>query len=204
MSDVERLVARALLNSGALLFGEFRLASGGVSHVYVDLRRVLGSPRHFKAITSLLAGEVAKLTLEGDLVVAGVATGGIPWATAVAMTLGLPLAYVRPPKGHGTERSVEGADVKGKTVALVDDVATSGGSLLSSASALKSMGASSVTAIVVVDREQGATEALAGVGVRLRGLASLRSVLQEAFSEGVITKEQLDAIVKELWGTRPS
>lgn len=202
MSEVERLVTRALLDSGAVLFGEFRLASGRVSHVYVDLRRVLGFPRHFRAIVSLMSGEVAKMVQGDDAVVAGVATGGIPWATAVAVVLGLPLAYVRPPKGHGTERSVEGADVSGREVVLIDDVATSGGSLLSSVGALRAMGASSITALVIVDREQGAAQALSAAGVPLRGIVSLRSVLEEAHRQGVITKEQLDSLSYELWGSK--
>ena len=202
MSEVERLVTRILLESGAVLFGEFRLASGRVSHVYVDLRRVLGFPRHFRTIVSLMSGEVAKLVKEDDAVVAGVATGGIPWATAVAVALGLPLAYVRPPKGHGTERSVEGADVSGKEVVLIDDVATSGGSLLSSVEALRSMGASTITAFVIVDREQGAAQALAAAGVSLRGIVTLRSILEEAHRQGVITEAQLEALSKELWGTK--
>ncbi len=200
MPGREELVTRALLESGALLLGEFRLASGAVSHVYVDLRRVLSSPRHFRLLASLLAGEVAEVAAAHEFTVAGVATGGIPWATAVALELGVPLAYVRPPKGHGTGRSVEGANVRGADVVLVDDVATTGGSLLESARSLLSEGAASVRAVVIVDREQGASRALGAVGVPLRSVVSLRSVLNEAFREGAITKERLDVITRELWG----
>ncbi|MGC9210059.1 MAG: orotate phosphoribosyltransferase [Acidilobus sp.] len=203
MPGPEQIVLKALRDTGALLFGEFRLSSGAVSHVYVDMRRVLGSPPHFRELSALLAREVLDIGVPDDAVVAGVATGGIPWATAVAMILGYPLAYVRQPKGHGTERVVEGADVSNRNVVIIDDVATTGGSLAASAKALRSLGASSVKAVVIVDREQGASAALAQVGVELRSVVTLRRLLEEALSWGLITREQLSSISRELWGSQP-
>ncbi|MGC9072000.1 MAG: orotate phosphoribosyltransferase [Acidilobus sp.] len=200
MPGPEIVVLRALTETGALLFGEFKLASGAVSHVYVDMRRVLGYPHHFRSLTSMLSREALEAGAGEGFVVAGVATGGIPWATGVALTLGLPLAYVRQPKGHGTERTLEGAEVSGRRVILIDDVATTGGSLVISARALLSSGASSVKALVIVDREQGASKALAEVGVELMRIATLRAILREAIRSGLLSKEQFLDISRELWG----
>lgn len=195
-------ITRALLSAGALLFGTFRLASGAESHVYVDMRRVLGSPREFRLLLSMLSSKAVELGCPGDdCVVAGVATGGIPWATGLSILLGTPMAYVRQPKEHGTGRAVEGGDVAGRRVLLVDDVATTGGSLVSSARALRDSGAASVEALVIVDREQGASEALKGVRVSLHRLVSLKDVLREAVSMGAVDRGLADSAFRELWGT---
>jgi len=194
------IVARSLIESGALLFGEFRLASGAISHVYVDLRRVLGSPRHFRTLSTLLTSEVIRAGIDDNTVVVGVATGGIAWATAISLSLGLPLAYVRPPKGHGTEKVVEGAEVSRRRAIVIDDVATTGGSLASSVNSLLSLGASQVTAVVLVDREQGASEALAKLGVQLRRVTTLREVLVEAVRLGAVSESKANRISEELWG----
>lgn len=167
-------VAEALLRAGCLMRGEFRLSSGGVSTVYVDVRRLYSYPVELRVV----AEELARLMglLEFDLV-AGVESGGIPLATLAAWLLGKPMVYVRKkPKSHGTMAWIEGVARRGATALVVDDVATTGSSIARAAGLLREVGVAVLGAVVVVDREEGASERLAGEGIKLYSLTTLSEI----------------------------
>lgn len=175
---MSREVARALLRAGCLLQGEFKLSSGSVSRFYVDVRRVYSHPSEAKLIANALAEAARKLCCD---VVAGVESGGIPLATMVAFILDKPLVYVRKkPKEHGTQKMIEGdPDVRGVAV-VVDDVATTGSSILRAVNALREAGFTVRDALVVVDRGEGAAQSLERTGVELHALLTLKELLEEA------------------------
>ncbi len=172
-SPGERL-SRLLASRGAVLRGDFVLASGRRSSVYIDARLLLGDPAAFSEALDLLAG----VAPPGEYSVLGVATAGIPWAAGLALRQGRPLGYVRVErKGHGRDRLVEGSPPRGPVV-LVDDVATTGGSLAAAAEAARREGYEPIAALVLVDRGEGARERLSGMGVELRSVATLREILE--------------------------
>jgi len=174
-------VARLLVESGAVLFGDFVLSSGKRSKYYVDMRRCLSKPPVYEAVVDELARLASKLEFE---VVAGVATGGLPWAAMLSLKLRAPLVYVRTEKKeHGTMGVVEGF-LKPSTVAVVvDDVATTGSSIERAVLALRELGAVVRDAVVIVDREEGAKERLAQVGVSLHSLVRASQLLKFAGAE---------------------
>jgi len=177
--SVERLAGLILAESGAVKRGRFLLSSGRETDVYIDARSVLGKPRVFKALLSLLYSVFHQYIPDGGVV--GVATGGIPWATGLALIAGVPAGYVRPrAKEHGLGKRIEGLDPPGE-VAVVDDVATTGESLLASVKTLRNAGFEVYTAIVLVDREAGVRERLGKENVLLLSLTRLsviRSILE--------------------------
>ncbi len=188
------LLARLLARCGALLVGEFKLSSGAVSPVYIDARRLLGDPEARAAVSSMLAAHAAEIMDEVD-VVAGMATAGIPWATLLASMYGKPLAYVRSrSKQHGLGRLLEGAECRGKRVLLVDDVATTGGSLLRGVAAVRGEGGVVDYALVIVDRGQGAAERLSEEGVRLLALATLKDILASMLEAGLLSEKQFRSL----------
>ena len=176
-------LARGLAEIGAVKRGRFVLSSGRESSVYVDLRIVPAHPALYRLALSLLHAEAYPFTSRGAGLL-GVATGGVPWAAGLAVLSGAPMGYVRPErKGHGRGRLVEYGLPAGSRVVLVDDVATTGGSLLRAAEAVEREGYTVEAALVLVDRGEGARERLREAGVELRsvlGLAELMEALEEA------------------------
>lgn len=158
----------ALTRLGCIRHGSFTLRSGATSNIYVDCRRIIGSPALLGQLASRLVPHV------GDALVAGVPTAGVPLGTAVSLLSGRPLVYPRKAaKSHGTGQQVEGIFAAGDRVVLIDDVATSGISLLEAAAVLRGAGLVVERALVLIDRESGATAALAADGITLSALYTL-------------------------------
>jgi orotate phosphoribosyltransferase len=161
--------------------GEFRLSGGGVSTVYIDARRVTLSARGAAAIARLL---LPRMRARSVRAAGGLSIGADPIAAAVAVESlrdGEPLdAFLvrKEPKPHGTRRLIEGPDLPaGTRVAVVDDVLTTGGSLLRAIEAVRGAGWSLVAAFVVVDRQEGGREEVERTGVPLDALFTVAEIL---------------------------
>ncbi|QYZ80279.1 orotate phosphoribosyltransferase [Methanofollis formosanus] len=164
-------VAALLKAHGAVQFGDFVLASGAKSSYYLDIKSAITDPILLRAIGEAFAGQ---FTFD---VVAGVAVGAVPLAVATSFASGKPYAIIRKEeKSHGKSGLIIG-DVEGKTVLLVEDVTTSGGSALFGVRALREAGAKVVAVAVVVDRESGASETFAGEGVALVPLTTVSEIM---------------------------
>lgn len=161
--------------------GEVTLASGKKSDFYVDGRLVTLSPEG-----SLLLGRaiLEVVRQRGVTALGGPATGACPMVSAagvLAAQEGVPLKlfYVRAePKGHGLQKSIEGpALTKDDRVLIVDDVMTSGGSIIKAVERLRQeVGCEVAGALTIVDREAGGREALAAAGVELTSLLTRTDV----------------------------
>lgn len=169
-------VKEALIRAGCLLHGTFKLSSGKTSNVYVDVRRLYSHPVELKVVVAELTELIKQLNCD---YVAGVESGGIPLATLCSYTLGKPLVYVRKkPKEHGTQKMIEGhIESEGAVAVVVDDVATTGSSILKAVTVLREAGFEVRDALVVIDREEGAESALKNNGVALHALLKLRELV---------------------------
>lgn len=173
-NDTPRAHLAQLVRELAVVRGEVTLASGLTSDFYVDMRR---ATLHHAAAP--LIGHVMLDMLEeagfgaGEIdAVGGLTMGADPVATAIlhaAASRGLDVdAFVvrKEAKGHGMRRRVEGPDVAGRRVVVLEDTSTTGGSPLTAIEALREAGAEVAAVAVVVDRDTGAREAIeAGAGV---------------------------------------
>lgn len=168
-------VADILKRIGAVQIGEFILSSGRMSRVYVDLRKLPSYPQAFKEVTQAMARVASRLNFD---FICGIAVGGLPLATAVAYEMEKRLIYVRKEKKeHGTGKIIEGDFEPGAKVLVLDDVATTGASILHAVKVLRSVGLVVEESLVVVDRLEGAREALYEAGVRLYALVTLKDLL---------------------------
>ena len=168
----------ALLVEHALLEGDFVLRSGRRSSWYLDKYRFETDPQLLSAIGTRLCEAVREV--EPDAIrLAGPALGAVALAASASMASGLPFIIVRgETKEYGTANRIEGPFEAGELVCLVEDVVTTGGALAEAVSALRDEGLVVRNAVCVVDREEGGSDALARLGVRLRRLFRANDLLE--------------------------
>ncbi|HII17504.1 TPA: orotate phosphoribosyltransferase [Candidatus Woesearchaeota archaeon] len=193
---MNKAVMKALVDVNAVKFGIFKLASGRISPIYIDLRILPSYPKEFGSIMDAFGKLVSGLDVD---VVAGAETAGIPLATAIAIKTGLPMVYVRRrPKGYGTGSMIEGVLEQGKKVVLIDDIITNGGSKFRFIDGLKEAGGQVKDVAVVLDRNQGGSEMLEAEGISLHALVSLKDLLAYMHGEGVVDQERYDQVMSYL------
>jgi orotate phosphoribosyltransferase len=174
-------LARQLVDCGAFKRGSFTLASGKKSDVYVDVKVGLTRPDILALIASAMAPHV-----DSDKI-AGVELAGVPIAAAVSLAVDKPYLMVRKQeKTHGTNKRIEGVLTRGETVTLVEDVTTTGGSVISAIEAIEAEGGRVLTVIAVVDRGEGAEEALFERGVELVAILDLAMLRRTADELGAM------------------
>jgi orotate phosphoribosyltransferase len=168
----------ALLVEHALLEGDFVLRSGRRSSWYLDKYRFETDPQLLSALGTRLSEAVREV--EPDAIrLAGPALGAVALAASASMASGLPFIIVRgETKEYGTANRIEGPFEAGELVCLVEDVVTTGGALAEAVSALRDEGLVVRNAVCVVDREEGGSDALARLGVRLRRLFRAGDLLE--------------------------
>ena len=164
-----------LEESGALMFGRFTLKSGKISEYYLDSKKLTLDPRGALFVASQL---VRKLDDEGIRYVGGVAYGGIPIVSHVALFSGLregepihAFYHRKDSKEHGTAAEAEGQlPGPGNPVAVLEDVVTTGGSLLDTISHAEERGWNVTHALTLVDRDEGGREAIEAAGYQFWAL----------------------------------
>jgi orotate phosphoribosyltransferase len=173
MTTAARARLAGLVRELAVMHGRVTLSSGTQADYYVDLRR---ATLHHQA-APLIGRLVRELTADWAYqAVGGLTLGADPVATAVLHAPGPPLdAFVvrKAVKEHGMQRLIEGPDVAGRAVLVVEDTSTTGGSVLTAVAALREAGAEVVGVATVVDRDTGAREAVESAGLPYRAVLGL-------------------------------
>lgn len=165
-------LARSIVER-ALLRGQFVLRSGTTSSTYWDKYRFESDP----GLLRVIADELVRLLPASFDKLAGLELGGIPLATAVALTTGRPQLFVRKQaKTYGTANLVEGGFVPGEVAVVVEDVVTSGGQVVDSVEQLRALGLVVQNAICVIDREQGGRQRLAQIGCSLAAAFTISEI----------------------------
>ena len=185
-----------LFENKIIQFGDFTLASGKKSSYYVDLRLVPSYPHDFRIMVKHLQNEITNdVGLENFDSLVSVPTGGLVIASALAIETVKPLIYVRSkPKDYGTSKSVEGKIQEGMKVVMVDDVATTGGSVLNGIKSLKEANIKIEDAYVIVNRMEGADEALKEQGVTLHSLLNVLEITKALHEQNLIGDEILQKV----------
>jgi orotate phosphoribosyltransferase len=162
-------LVRLLLDAGAVRFGDFTLTSGEKSDVYIDVKKAWTDPARLTMLAHALAAHAGS-----EERLAGMELGAVPLVVAVALETGRPYIVLRKAaKEHGTRQPFEGEIPAGSRILLIEDVTTTGGSTARSVDIVRAAGGVVDRALVVLDREHGARERLAAVGVRLESLVTL-------------------------------
>ncbi len=165
----------SLLNDNNVIkFGKFTLSSGRESDYYVDMKKAITDPQILSQVSKIISQIISDDDIDR---VAGPALGAVPIATAVALHAGIPMLMIRKAqKDYGTSQLIEGELKTGDKVIVVEDVTTTGHSLLKAVRAVQDNGGVVERTFVVVDREEGAVEELKKQGITLEPLVSISEV----------------------------
>jgi len=189
-----------LYKNNIIRFGDFTLASGKNSSYYVDLRLIPSYPHQFrKMIKNLQNLIVEKTGLDDFDCLASVPTGGLVVTSALAIEIVKPLIYVRSkPKEHGTTKSIEGKISAGMKVVMVDDVMTTGTSVLNGINQLKEAGLLVSDLYVIINRLEGGDKTLSDIGVQTHQLTDILEITDVLFQEKLIDKEIFEKIKNQV------
>jgi orotate phosphoribosyltransferase len=199
-TSLKKEICEILVKTGALQFGAFPLTDETWSSYFVDLRIIPSFPGAFRRVGEAYV-DFARNVLNPTAFhrVAGIPTAGIPFASLLSFFLSKPFIYVRTEATtHGRERRVEGILYPGDSVLLVDDLVTSGSSLLTAANAISAEGGVVGDALVLIDRQEGGENALAGAGIRLHSLVTMSEAAPILYDLEAIDREQFRGILKQV------
>jgi orotate phosphoribosyltransferase len=193
-------LAMGLFEAGCVQFGRFKLKSGLISPIYLDLRLLVSDPAALWQTAGALAEIICglpgqdgrptheKLTFDR---IAAIPYAAIPIGVALSLTIDRPMIYPRKEaKTYGTARPIEGRFHPGEKALILDDLITRGDSKLETIAPLERAGLVVEDVLVVIDREQGGAEVLAENGYRLHSIMTLREMLDILARREAITAEQ--------------
>ena len=213
MEHTEKQIAKALLSIGAVFLRPdepFIWASGIKSPIYCDNRLTLSAPAVRRQVESGLAGLIREHYPDAELLM-GTSTAGIAHAALTAELLGLPMGYVRGgSKDHGRKNQIEGRLEPGQKVVVVEDLISTGGSVLEVVEVLRQAGAEvlGIVSIFTYGMRKG-IDRLAAAGVENHSLSNLDALVKVAVDEGYIRPEDRAKLIAfrdnpadESWRTR--
>ena len=190
--DISSRVAQGLLSIGAVFLRPqepFIWASGIKSPIYCDNRLILTAPEARNEVEQAIADTVRREYPEAQVLM-GTATAGIAHAAIAAHLLGLPMGYVRSgSKDHGRRNQIEGKLTPGEKVVVIEDLISTGGSVLDTVAALRAAGAEvlGVISIFTYGMAKG-RQRLAEAGVKCVSLTDLDTIAQVGVQQGYITQ----------------
>jgi orotate phosphoribosyltransferase len=189
-----------LYKNNIIKFGNFTLSSGKNSSYYIDLRLVPSYPQQFRKMIKNLQDLIDKKTgLENFDALVSVPTGGLVIASALAIETVKPLIYVRnKSKDYGTSKLIEGKLSPNMKLVMIDDVATTGNSVLNGIKQLQEAGSMISESYVIVNRLENANKAMDLVGVKLYQLTDILEITKILFEEHLIDEEILEKIKKQV------
>lgn len=197
-------LAMVLLKVKALQTGTFTLASGKLSSYYIDLRSVPSFPGAYRYVIDcyleLIRNDVGLSTFDA---IAGIPTAGLVFSSPVALQLEKPMIYVRKEeKEYGRQKRIEGSIKPGWKILVMDDLITTGHSILSAVDAIRGEGGEVEDIAVLIDRLEGGRANLRKAGVKLHSLTDVAEMVKTLHAEEAITDEEMQAITRQISSQR--
>ncbi|MBI5304334.1 MAG: orotate phosphoribosyltransferase [Chloroflexi bacterium] len=184
---------------GAIQFGKFKMKTGALAPIYLDLRVLVSHPNVLRESAHEIAQTLAPLAFDR---IAAIPLAALPIGTAVALEMERPLIYPRSlKKDYGSDRRVEGEFKSGETVVLLDDLIVTGASNLEAIDTLQTARLKVRDVVVLVDREQGGVAAVTARGCIVHVIYTFRELVQTLRDAERISENQFTKVIEYL-GTR--
>lgn len=209
MNDTKKAIAKSLLQIKAIKLSPanpFTWASGWLSPIYCDNRKILSHPTVRKEVYEAFAAMISEKYPQADII-AGVATGAIAHGVLAAEKMGMPFIYVRStPKAHGLTNQVEGDIFAGAKVVVVEDLISTGGSSLSAVEALRGAGCEVLGMVAIFTYGfQKSVDNFAAANCKLDTLSDYNAMIELAVEQDYIHTDQMDTLKEwrkspDTWG----
>ena len=171
MTDYKTKLIELLKANDVIKFGKFTLSSGKESDYYVDMKKAITMPEILECVAHLITEQIKDNKVDK---IAGPALGAVPIATATSLISKKPMLMIRKQKkSYGTSKQIEGELLEGDNVVIVEDVTTTGGSLLKAIDVIEDNGGHITQAFVIVDREEGAQSAFEEKNIKFNPLLTI-------------------------------
>lgn len=185
----------SLYKINAIKFGEFTLKSGKTSKIYMDLRQIVSHPAVLRSVAEAIWQQVSAVKFD---MVCGVPYTALPIATCISLLQNIPMIMRRKEKkDYGTKQQIEGAYKPGQTCLIIEDVITSGMSILETTDELEAAGLVVNDVVVLINREQGGQENLEKRNYNVYSALTLKQILRELSTSNLLPEHER-TIVNEL------
>lgn len=182
-----------LYKIGAVKFGDFTLKSGEQSKIYIDLRQIVSYPDVLRAVGEAIWQQVSGEPFE---LICGVPYTALPIATCISLQQNIPMVMRRKEKkNYGTKQTIEGNFRTGQRCLIVEDIITSGASILETADDLEVAGLKVRDAVVLINREQGGAANLHQRHYNLHAAFTMKEVLNTLLHSEELRKEDKAAVL---------
>lgn len=182
----------ALHSINAVKFGEFKLKSGIMSPIYIDLRVTVSYPEVLKMVAEAMWEKIKNVNFD---LICGVPYTALPIATVISVEHNKPMIMRRKEvKEYGTKKAIEGAYQEGQNVLVVEDLVTSGSSVFETIEPLEFEKLKISDIVVLVDREQGGKKHLSEKGYNLHSVITISEMLEVLENAGKLDKEMIDKV----------
>jgi len=186
---------QALYQIGSVKFGEFVLKSGKTSKIYLDLRQIVSHPKVLSMVSEAIWNKVSSLSFD---MICGVPYTALPIATCISLQQNIPMIMRRKEKkDYGTKQLIEGAYKPDQTCLIVEDVITSGMSILETVNDVRENSLQVKDAVVLINREQGGQANLEKQNIHLHAALTLKQILEHLSQSDLLTEREV-IIVKSL------
>jgi uridine monophosphate synthetase len=185
----------ALYKINAVKFGDFTLKSGQASKIYLDLRQIISYPDILRAVAEEMWHTVHSTKFD---LVCGVPYTALPIATCISLQHNIPMIMRRKEKkDYGTKQQIEGNYQTGQSCLIIEDVITTGGSIVETADELDTVGLKVKDLAILIDRQQGGRENLENKGFSVHSVFTIQEILQTLSKSHLLSAHEKN-IVSEL------